>query len=676
MRTLFLLLLSCSALTCVAQDMSKGFRLLETGAYDEAKIYFAQISTAYPENQTALICYGRALGLSGESKAAKNLFADLDASYPNHYEIGLNYAESLLWNKEYRTAKKKYQDLLARDSNSFSAMLGYANTLSNLKAYDEALLAVDKALELQPDNTNALTSKKYIVLGMANQYSIQGHHTQAIDLLQDFNADISDDIELKTALANTYLTQKSYDKADEIFSRLTDSIRSYTGRSLVAHLSKNDKKALFFALKAMSFISRNKVDQSRYLDTKERYIQSLIWNGKYSKAKEAIKKITKELPDNTRVGSLRATLGMYTGKITNSKAEYQNILRKDSMLFDGNLGIANAYRAQGNLDKAYAYAKKTLSHHPNQKDALTLIKSLETSLAPALHSTTAYTKDNGDNEAYATRIYLTLPISERLRSTLGYDYRMTENKNIENSAINTRIGLGLAYRLHNNTWLETNLDLIEAKAQLNSYNQLNGSIFIKSRPLPLQYIAFGYSRNLQDFNASLLEQRIFIDNYTLNYNMGTTFNLGWYTSLIHSHQTDGNSRNLLFTSLYYTFTKLPSIKAGINYQYLSFKDQIPELYFSPSSYKATELFLDLNGNSGSWTYSATMAGGLQRVEQDEATTLFRASAKVNYTISNRWQIGGYAKYSNIASATATGFEFTEIGFTLRWQLSKKAIFSL
>ncbi|MFT7499184.1 MAG: hypothetical protein ACI8QP_001782, partial [Porticoccaceae bacterium] len=34
----------------------------------------------------------------------------------------------------------------------------------------------------------------------------------------------------------------------------------------------------------------------------------------------------------------------------------------------------------------------------------------------------------------------------------------------------------------------------------------------------------------------------------------------------------------------------------------------------------------------------------------------------------------YGLHSNIASTTATGFTFTEVGFRLRWDLFKKPIF--
>ena len=242
-----------------------------------------------------------------------------------------------------------------------------------------------------------------------------------------------------------------------------------------------------------------------------------------------------------------------------------------------NLGIANAYRAQGNLDEAYAFAKNTLTFYPNQKDATGLMKTIESSLAPVIETRAAYTSDNGDNQAYSAGMTATLPFTSRFKTVFSYNYRTTENMTTNTMAYNTDASIGAHYRVINNTWLEGTLGFVKANASENKYTDVNGSVFVKSRPLPLQYLELGYSRTLQDFNAALLDEKIFMNNYSLNYNMGTNINLGWYSGLMHTQQTDGNSRNLLFTSLYYNFTKNPTLKGGINYQYVGFKDQVPTL---------------------------------------------------------------------------------------------------
>lgn len=675
MKLVLTIVLLCIGIYGHSQEMEIGFTYLETGQYQKAEHFFETVLQEYPSNKTTRLCYGRAIGLQGKTTKAKAWFTTLKSDYPTDFEVALNYAEALLWNQDYQEAATFYKVLLTKQPESFSALLGYANTLSNLKLYDEALVYVNKALHIQPDNGNALISRKYIRLGKASVHMQEEAFDAAITLLHENMVDFPTDKDSQSLLANIYLLQKEYIKATAIYTAMTDSVASYTGRSLVAHTNHKEKEALSLAKKAVT-IAIKTTDSTKIVIAKERYIQALLWNGKYAEAKTAITQVSEAFPENTKTASLLATYGMYTGNFKKSIATYEKMLAKDSTSFDGNLGIANAYRAQGNLTKAYVYAQKTLRFYPNQKDAKTLVKTIENTLSPVVHTNTSYTVDNGNNEAYAVNATVIIPFSERFKTFAQYGYRTTENTVSQQMAYNTTLGLGAHYRVLNNTWVESSLSFIKANAPSNEYTDVNGSLFITSRPLPLQYLKVGYSRELQNFNASLIDEKIFMNNYTLNYNMGTNFNLGWYTGYTYTSQTDGNTRHLLFTSLYYTFTKRPALKGGINYQFLGFKNQVPTLYFSPSKYQALEAFLDLQGKKNHWTYSANVAGGYQFIENNRATSLFRAEAKLTYDLTGRFQVGGYGKYSTIASETAAGFEFMEVGVKLRWQVTKKPLFRI
>jgi tetratricopeptide (TPR) repeat protein len=671
MKKLGLLFILLVSTLCYGQDMTDGFQFLESGKYREAQTFFHNILINHPTHKTARLCYGRALGLNGHTEEAKKIFIDLKTAYPADFEILLNYAESLLWNKEFNEAKEMYQGLVKKDSTSFPAILGYANTLSNLKKYKKALQYVDTALKIQPGNKNAMVSKKYMKLGTASEYISQQEYATAIQLLEENLIDFPNDADSKISLANIYINTADFAKANAIYCELEDRVSGLVGLSLVAHLKSRNKKALKLAQEATALA---KTDSLKIMTAQERYIQALIWNGKYRTAKIAIESLTTQLGTSNRIDALSASMYMYTGQISRGIDYYKSILDKDSTSFNGNLGIANAYRGQGNLGKAYIYAQKTLVFYPEQKDAKALLTALDKALSPAIQTTGAYTKDNGDNQAYGASVNATIPFSDRFTASFNYSYRTTENITLGNMANNTNVSIGTKYRIKNNTWIENTIGFTKATADVNSYTDVNGSIFIKTRPYALQNLEIGYRRELQNFNAALIDEKIFMNNYMIHYNMGTSFNLGWYTGLMHTGQTDKNSRNLIFTSLYYTFTKAPALKAGLNYQYLSYTEQVPSQYFSPSIYQAAEAFLDLNGNKGKWTYGSNVAIGYQFVEKDDATTLLRAEGKLIYSISPRWQASAYGKYSNIASATASGFEFTEVGFTLRLQVTKGKLF--
>ena len=99
--------------------MQKGFDHLETGKYQEATSFFKEILKKYPDNKTAKLCYGRAIGLEGNAIKAVAIFTEMMETYPEDYEIQLNYSEALLWNKQYDAAENYYKQLVATDLKEF-----------------------------------------------------------------------------------------------------------------------------------------------------------------------------------------------------------------------------------------------------------------------------------------------------------------------------------------------------------------------------------------------------------------------------------------------------------------------------------------------------------------------------------------------------------------------------
>jgi len=652
-----------------SQNLQEGFSYLEQGQYAKAQDFFSNAITQYPNNKTAQLCYGRAIGLNGNASAAQQIFSKLLKTYPQDFELELNYAESLLWNTQYTEAKTEYEQLVVRDSSSFAAVLGYANTLSNLKAYPQALDMVQKALTLLPGNPNALVSRKYMRLGQAALWVQETRYTEATALIQQNFTDFPNDQDSWLNLINIYLMQDAPDAAYEGYTHIENPVIRQMGFALVSYKEGKSKKALAFAKEALE-LSQKQTDTVIRQQATERYIQALCWNTQYKVADAQIAALIAAEGDALWILRLRATLELYRSQLTKSVTTYQQILAKDSTSFDGNLGIANAYRALGRQDLAAAYAQKTLTFYPGQKDALELLQTLKDERTPQVTSTAGRTSDNGGNEANIYDITVRFPLSRKLKSYFGYGYRTTTNDRTFMEATTQTARAGLDYQIKNNTVLHGKVQLIRADLPEDSYTGLEGEVSLSARPLPLHNLNLGYSRQLQNFNAALINESLFLNNFSINYNISTHKRLGWYTSYIHTQQTDGNGRNLVFTSLYYQLTKKPLIKTGLNYQYLSFINRVPQLYFSPKQYHATEVFVESSGTYGKFSYFVNTAIGVQFVEQAAGANAFRLDAKLNYQLNKQWQLGLYGKYSNIASATATGFEFMDFGVRLRWRLTK------
>ena len=664
-----------------AQEMQKGFTYLETGKYKQAESFFETILKEYPDNKTARLCYGRAVGLNNNPEKANSIFTNLLQDYPNDFEVKLNYGESLLWNNNFEDAKVYYSGLVKEDPKSFAALLGYANTLSNLKSYEDALTNVNKALEVSPGNPNAMTSKKYIYLGYAYQNQ-QAQNYDKAEMLLTKNLEIfGDDKETLLNLANLYLIWEKYTEAEIMYNRLAEQpehkIIAGNGLALVAHLNGKEKKALAISTKAYISITTT-TEASVKQQTTERYAQALIWNKKYKPATTLIDTIISAYPNENWVLALRATLNIYKSNFKQSLADYNQILANDSTSFDGNLGKANVLKALGRFDDAYTSAENTLKFYDNQKDAANFISKMNNSLNPTLDSKATHTFDNGDNKAYAFNTNVVYPLSTKLSVLGNYNYRSTNNTVTDNTASSNNLSLGLAYQVIPNITFKGTAGLTSAKAESTDYTQLLTDLSFNIKSFKLQTLAIGYKRQVESFNADLLDRELVQNNYYANYNLGTNFNLGWFTQLMHTAQNDGNNRNLLFTSLYYNLLPKPNLKVGVNYQYITFKDQVPTIYFSPEKFNAYEVFVNLIKNEAitkpkQWFYNLTGAFGYQFIEDDPKQTAYRLQGAFGYKLSERSLLNVYGTHSNIASATAAGFTFTEIGLRFKWNFLSTAV---
>jgi tetratricopeptide (TPR) repeat protein len=680
-KTLFFLFLILSTIGN-AQDMAKGFTNLEKGEFDKAEVFFKNILKDYPQNKTARLCYARAIGLNNQAEKALETFVVLKKEYPGDLEIELNYAEALLWNKKFDEAKVFYTSLVAKNPTSFVAHLGFANTLSNLKEFKDALITVNKALELSPANPGALASRKYIKLGYANQKVNEKKYTEAETFYDEILLDFPNDKETLLNKANLYLITKNIKKGKETYTLIAtnDPIIALNGLSLIEHIDGKDKKALTLAQEAIQK-AQNSKDEKLIKQTQERYVQALIWNKKYTLAEANIDELNTNYANENWLLALSATLAIYRSDFKDSIKYYSTILENDSKSFDGNLGIANAYYASGEVKNALASVNKTLEVFKNQNDAMNFLKKINQEFTPYLEEKLSYSFDNGDNTAKATRTLISIPLSTKLAVNTAYQYRETENTITNVSAKTNDFLLGIDYKFHPKISYTLDAGVTSANSNTTKYNEALINTYFKIKPFKLQDLEIGYKREVQNFNSDLIDKQIAANNYYFNYNMGTNFNFGWFTQYFYTSQTDNNTRNLLFTSFYYNFMSSPVLKGGLNYQYIAFKNQVPTDYFSPKKFNAVELFLEILKDekiveAKSWFYNANVATGFQFIEDNSKQWTYRVQAKFGYKFSDRLLTNIYGTRSNIASTTAAGFTFNEIGLRLKWNLFDKPIFEL
>jgi tetratricopeptide (TPR) repeat protein len=671
-KVLFLFLMIISFRPAYCQDELKpGFKLLETGKFAEGAAFFKAYLEKYDStNRTALLCYGRGIGLSGNVTEAKQVFDRLLQRFPGDFEISLNAAEALMWGKEYSEAKTYYEKLLKENPNSFPANLGYANAMASLHEYGKALEYVNKSLVLQPGNENAMVSRKYTRLGLADQYSRKQQYADAAPLLNDILSDYPGDVDALLAKAQLAVMTKDYSRSDSIYQVLLHrGIKKndvYLHLSYLTFLKKRNTLALSYADSA---IACTEMGTEKYLMARLGRVSALGWNKKFKQAFNELDSLNIIFPDNNYVLLKKAGLTTMNGDYGNAVRLFKASLAVVPGSFDGNLGNADAYFAQELDVNSQQAVLKTLEYFPDQKDANDFLKKLRLRHAPSFISQDFRSSDKGGNVAYNYMFRLEWDIVPSFRMNVAYAMRDAKNTIENNKGKNQNYSIGFRWRIFPFWLMNGNVGIASLNGDTASKNHLLIDWINEFKLDKHQVLQVRYQRDVQNFTAGLINNNLTFDNYNLTYNMATSFKLGLFSQYYYSKYSDGNSRNLLFASLYYDLTAAPVIKFGLNFSTMKFKEQVPKIYFSPSAFKSYELFgqvENLQVPDQKLLYQFVGAAGYQFIEQNGAQITYRVSTSLGYRPVKNFEILAYYMLSNSATSSVAGYKYTETGIKLKW----------
>lgn len=656
-------------------DLKPGFALLEKGSFAEGAAFFKHfLKTKDSANRTALLCYGRGIGLSGDIPEAQRVFDNLLVHYPGDFEISLNAAESFMWSKDYKSAKAYYEKLLLEKPKDFAANLGYANALASLFEYEKALAFTNKSVEIAPTSDNARISRKFARLGLADQYSKNQQYRKAEPLLEDILNEFKDDKDALFAKAQLQIMLLDYKKAQQIYLHLLELTKGQTevflNLSYLSFLQKDKALALAYADKA---IVSTKTQPEKYLKARLGRVTALGWNERFKQAFGELEELNKKYPKNTDVLIKKAGLSTWDKEYAQSVQLFKEALAKVPSSFDGNLGCADALFAQELDIESKEYVMKTLVYYPNQKDANDFLKRLQLRHAPSITTHNFISSDQGGNSSINYQIGLAFDLLNSFRLNVGYKSRKATNSVEKNTAQTDNYAIGFRWRVKP-FWLMTNsLSNSVLKGSKSTQNHVLIDFANEFKLTKIQTLELRYQTDIQNFTAGLIESNLTFQNYIATYSLNTPFKVGVYSQLYHTENSDGNSRNLFFASLYYDLKAAPVIKAGVNYNTMSFKKQVPQTYFSPSQfsgYEAFGLIENLQVPNQKLLYQLSVAAGFQRIEKEGSQSTYRVSGALGYRLMNNLDGWFYGMRSNSATSSVVGYTYTEMGFKAKYIIMK------
>lgn len=652
-------------------NLEEGFAMLESQAYQKAADFFDNILKTDPQNKTARICYGRAVGLGGDIDKGLEVFTSLQDDFPSDYEVQLNLAEAMMWQKDYSRALNVYEKLLERDSSNYVANLGYANANASLKHNDTALSYINKAIAIDPKNQGAVISKKYILLALADEARKEWNYELSHKYLDQVFLIYPDDKDGLLNRATIYLCDQKITDASKIFQQLLDldlaPIDALLGLSYTSLLKGKKSKSLSYATEATKLAKELKVDSLLYLRAAINEVNGLAVNGKYNTAHTKLEELELTYPDALDIKLAKARIKVWDKNEKDGLSLYKDLVEDNPQSFELYMGMAEAYRSLKERNKAKSLIEQALKIQPKQPDAFRLLDELRGESKTVISFEANSSSDIGGNDSKDGKIHIETSIGDKHRPCLQLFYRdatqqkegINSNQQVvllgDNWIVNSRLRLsGSVGKVFANSPETTgNSTLLNAGANMS---------FLKRHELGIKY-----GREAHNYTVNLINSGIVMDHITGIYNFQSVKGIGTYNYYTYTLQTDGNKRNLLFSSIYYNLKNNPLLKVGVSFSTVMFDYKASELYFSPADLKSGEVFFELsnmNNHKRNFDYRAFVAIGNQKIEDQESQLTRRIEFLLGYRIHSNLQLQGYYMNSNAAQSSAIGYSFTNYGVRL------------
>ncbi len=649
-------------------SLSQGFQMLEDGKLAAAERFFDEAAKLNPAGKTEMLCYARAIGLQDRPEEALSIFQELLLQYPGDYELGLNEAEAYMWLKRYDAALGAYQELLSRDSSNFVANLGCANAHSALKQHELSLKYIRTSLALEPDNKSATISKKYILLANSELQRNLHRFQEAEDYLQEILRDFPKDKEALINLAILDLMRQKPGKAANHYEQLREQepYEALLGTSYTSLLLGRKGRSMRLARQAMQL-----PDRPDDLRAEISYINSLGARQQFTKAREIVDELLLKHPDQEQLILAKGRLKVWGEEFREGIATYA--LLDTVSNFPVLMSLAEADRAMGDRTAAIERIDQALRVQPMSLDAARLKAEIQRERATMMDMAYSVSTDVSGITARISRATISVPVLKKHRLIAGAYLRKLNEEGQEQTVRQTIFELGDVWEISPKTKIRGTVGAAVASNTDKDPKLLYG-LKLDQKLRKYHHLGLGFNQELHNYTPALVSSCITMSHYSFTYSFARERLPGIYSQIMHSKQTDNNSRNLQFLSLYYSLFPSPVLKTGINLLHFSFEKSRPELYFSPQEFSSYEIFVqsdNLYVNRHRLKYAGMLGLGQQKIDQLNPQFTVRTELKLGYQLLPQIMLYGFHQYSSAAQTTAVGYSSTIVGLSLEARLFKQ-----
>lgn len=429
--------------------------------------------------------------------------------------------------------------------------------------------------------------------------------------------------------------------------------------SYALFMNHQPAKALHFANKAWQ---ENKTNTNAIVN----HFNALLWNIKTKEAASFLNN-NKELLSTAEVLVLKARLYTTSGDYKNGLLYYDSLVTS----------YPNKYYVQ-------EYAEVLLGKK-EIKQSSAIVKNNDSLFTENEYNTlrqkvkAAQLQNAGTEFGYFKDVAKNIRIENSIwwqqRAGKTYRFRVSAGASTITSAQNEKTNAQFAHVNITERWSkawtgETDLHLQFIQPSTGKgFTGITGKQTVQYQPNDRRMVGVFYSADILNFTASLLEKNIRSHSAGYVTHIMLSGKTGFYSQGSAGILSDKNQRYQFFGSLYRLFRTEPTLKAGINFSALHYKDSSIKSYFSPNRYLSTEAFADYNTplpHLSKFHLQLQAAAGMQRIEQQKWEPALRFQTELGLRL-NHFETSVKYQTSNVASNTGTGYKFNWFTMRVAWR---------
>ncbi len=271
------------------------------------------------------------------------------------------YAEVLVQNKQYEEAAKLFDEIAKKEKYNEDYLLKAFNLYQHVGKYDEALATINKYLEKDPDNEEAIDLKKKLLL---KRNDIDG----VVKVIEGQIARNPHEGKYYAELAEVYDNNKLTGKAAEMYKKIEEQFGDdpTVQLTLSEYYKKNNNQQ-----KYEEYVKKLVTNKSLDADVQLSILGPMIIEGGNDSAMrrqglDIISVLAAQHPDNARVSAFYGDVLAFNNEIQKATEAYKRSVMIDPSSYKVWESLLFAYTGRETADSLIKYSEKALRLFPNQ----------------------------------------------------------------------------------------------------------------------------------------------------------------------------------------------------------------------------------------------------------------------------------------------------------------------